>query len=131
MTFFFFFFVQSDLFSNFRTQSIHYKLELILAAPNQEPLSYGVVWTELFYKKSLFTFILNVSRELLNQSSGILPFRAESLLTRMFKPTFLTFVFNISKFDCLEVKIWFTLSKIHSSEWSFVLYSLNSWIDNR
>ena len=57
---FFFFFVQSDLISNFRTQSIHYKLELILAAPNQEPLSYGVVWTEYFYKKSLFTFILNV-----------------------------------------------------------------------
>ena len=71
--------------------------------PNQELLSF---WSgALFYSNSLLAFTLNESKEPLNQSSGILLFSAESLLTKMFKPNFLTFVFNIANFDCLDIKI--------------------------
>ena len=81
--------------------------------PNQELLSFGVVHFTLFYSNSLLALTLNESKEPLNQSSGILLFSPESLLTKMFKPSFLTFVFNIAnlKAGSIQKKVSLTILK--------------------
>ena len=76
------------LISNCRTPSIHYQLEgtilLKIADPQSEVF---VMWSGvLLYSNSFLHFILNESKELLNQSSGILPFRTENLFVKIFKP---------------------------------------------
>ena len=78
------------LISNCRTPSIHYQLEgtilLKIADPQSEVF---VMWSGvLLYSNSFLHFILNESKELLNQSSGILPFRTENLFFKIFKPIF-------------------------------------------
>ena len=81
----------------------------------------------LFYINSFLLFILNESKEPFSQSSGILPFRADSLFVKMFKPTVLSFVFIIWNFECLDFKIWLRCKEIHSSEGSFELYFFYTW----
>ena len=103
------------LVSNFRTQGIHCKLEKMNSCP---PLGVNchMEWCYTYYNISFLHFILNVSIELYNQSRGIFPLRTESLLVRIFRPTFLVFDFKIENFVCRDVKILLKFIKIYSSK---------------
>ena len=71
-------------------------------------------------KKCFLQLVLNVSRDAFNQVRGIRPFRIENLFARVFRPTFVLFVFEIKNTVCLVVKIWSKFKLIQSNDMSFV-----------
>ena len=89
------------LFSNFQTHSIHYKLRedvlILIAEPHLDVFviqGYHITWSgyncgTFDYYISFLHFILNKSKELFNQSSGILPCKTESPFVSTLRPTFL------------------------------------------
>ena len=79
------------LFSSFRTMDIHYKLEIQIAdttrCPCHSMISHGVDF-HFYLQQPIVYSILNDS---FNQFKGILPFRTDRRLVKLFSPTFLLF----------------------------------------
>ena len=86
------------LFSSFRTMDIHYKLEIQIAdttrCPCHSMISRGVDFN-FYLQQPIVYSILNDSNDLFNQFKGILPFRTDKQLVKLFIPTFLLFDFMI------------------------------------
>ena len=82
------------LFSSFRTMDIHYKLEIQIAdttrCPCHSMISHGVDF-HFYLQQPIVYSILNDSNDLFNQFKGILPFRTDRRLVKLFSPTFLLF----------------------------------------